>query len=248
MRYTLAPMLLLSAFLATVHAAPIGDPVPLVDEGRFIVGTRIGSESLWEQDAACEAAAGESCGGTWRHGGYAAVGRIVIIDGLAIDAELGWMNDKLRQANFEGAGVSTALGLRGAIPMGTTGWWISGVGRYEAGRGSNETTDAYEESTYRLGTVAGTLAWRDTNISAWGGGQGTWMWEHSVEQRTVSTDTEPLYQILLETGFPISGVFGFEVISEPLGPGWTTDWRLSVGAEGSLGLSQGAHFWVAFRY
>ncbi len=242
--------MMLTVLMATAAAAPTGDPVPLLEEGRFVVGTRIGSESLWEKDTSCEEVSGDSssCGGSWSHGGYVATGRIVIVDGLSVDGELGWMNDQLRQANFSGSGLSYAAGIRGAIPMGTTGWWLSGVGRYEAGVGKSESTDAYEESSYRLGTLTGALAWRDTNISAWGGVQGALLWDHSVSQRTSSTDTEPLYEIALRSGFPASGVLGIEVISDPLGPGWTPDWHLSVGAEGSLGLSQGAHFWAAFRY
>ena len=236
--------------MASAAAAPTGDPVPLLDEGRFIVGARIGAESLWEKDTSCQGVPRDSssCGGSWSHGGYIATGRIVIVDGLSIDGELGWMNDELRQAQFSGAGLSSAVGVRGGIPMGATGWWLSGIGRYESGVGKSNTSDSYGENSYRLGTLTGALAWRDSNISTWGGVQGVLLWDHTVEQRESSPASEPRYQIALRSGFPFSGVLGIELISEPLGPGWTPDWRISVGAEGSLGLSQGAHFWAAFRY
>jgi hypothetical protein len=243
-------MLLLTALLAPAIAAPTGDPVPLVEEGRLIVGARLSSETLWEQDLGCDEidVASQDCDGAWKRGGYVATGRVVIADGLALDGELGWLNDTMRQASFEGAGMVAAIGLRGSIPVGQSGWWLSGVGRLEGGVGKSEGSSGYEESAYRLGTMTGLLAWRDTNISVWGGGQGAWMWDHRVEQRAAVTDADYLYQILLTEGFPASGVLGIEVISDPMGPGWTPDWRLSVGFEGSLGQSQAAHFWAAFRY
>ena len=242
--------MLLSLLMASAFAAPTGDPVPLLDEGRFIIGARLGAESLWEKDTSCQEVPGDSssCGGSWRHGGYSATGHLVIVDGVSIDGELGWMGDELRQAQFSGAGLSSAVGVRGGIPVGATGWWLSGVGRYESGVGKSNTTDGYEENAYRLGTLTGTLAWRDSNISTWGGVQRALLWKHTVEHRVNPAENDPRYQVVLASGFPVSGVLGIEIISEPLGPGWTPDWRISVGAEGSLGLSQGAHFWAAFRY
>lgn len=249
-RYTLSPMLLLSAILAPVHAAPTGDPVPLSNEGFVVAGIRLTSETLWEQDADCEAPELESsnCEGAWKRGGYVATGRLVLADGLALDGEVGWHNDILRQADFSGSGLTYAAGLRGALPLGSSGWWFSGVGRYERGENRKEQTDEYLKSTYQLGTITGMLAWRDDNISTWIGGQGMWMWDHTIERSTARDDTDPLYALRLRAGLPASGVFGLEVISPPLGPGWTRDWRMSIGFEGSLGQSQAAHFWAAVRY
>ena len=236
--------------MASAHAAPTGDPVPLSKEGILVAGVRLTAETLWEQDADCGEPALDSsnCDGAWKRGGYFLTGRLVLADGLALDGEVGRRNDILRQADFSGSGLTYAAGLRGAIPLGGAGWWASGVGRYERGESQSQQSEQYMQSVYQLGTITGMLAWRDDNISAWLGGQGMWMWDHTIERRADPEESESLYSLNLSAGLPGSGVFGMEVISAPLGPGWTRDWRMSIGFEGSLGQAQAAHFWAAVRY
>ena len=244
-------MLTLFSLLTIAVAAPTGDPVPLTDEGRFVLGARLGTETVWERDAGCLEGSEDDeteCDGSWRRGGYIATGRFVLADGLALDGEIGWQNDRLRQANYRGSGLMYALGLRGAVPMGQSGWWVSAVGRFERGLGSDTTPEEYEQSLYRVGSATALVAWRDVNISAWLGGQGAWMWEHNIEQRTSKDAEIAVFQIPLDAAIPVAGVFGLELISDPLGPGWTAPWRLSIGFEGLLGQTVGVHGWVTVRY
>ena len=214
-----------------------------------MAGVRVGSETIWERDADCNEVGTEaSCDGAWRRSGYVASGRLVILDGLALDGEIGWSNDQIRQAGYSGSGLLYAAGLRGAIPMGQYGWWLAAVGRYERGLNKNESSNSYAQSAYQLGTATGLLAWRDENISLWFGGQGAWLWTHDVEQRTSADAQSSTYDVSLQTGYPVSGVIGTELISSPLGPGWTTPWRLAIGFEVSMGQSKGAFGSATVRY
>ncbi len=235
--------------ISSAIAAPVTDPVSRAEDGFVYVAAQTGRESVWERDTSCDAAsADQSCDGLWRRWGYTAHARLTLLDGLAIDGEIGRQNDRLRQANYRGNGLVYAAGLRGALPLSSSGFWLAGVGRFEIGQGTNSTED--DISTYRLGNMSALLSWKDPmgNISTWGGVQGAWRWDHSVEPLGRNEDGSTVLNISMKTVLPVSGVIGGELISDPLGAPWTSSWRLSVGVEALVGQSNGIYGWAAVRY
>lgn len=217
--------------------ATIGDPIPRTGIGRVATGVRIESASQWLHVKDC--APGGSCDGVWRRSGLVGVGRITLVDGLGVDVEVGRLTDRIQQASYRGSGYQWALGARGALPLGSSGWWLSAVGRYSVGLGDNDEVGAdLVENRFSVGTASGLLAWspiQDAGFTFWVGGQGAWRWEHTVTPLGLDEDGVANLEVPMEAGVPVAAVAGLSIVSEPLGAPWQPAWRLGVELDGMVG-------------
>ena len=230
--------MLMLLWSAVSWAGAMGSPVPRVDTGRFVTGVRMGSSSHWLTIPGCEE--GQSCDGVWRHTGVVALGRVAIVNGLGIDAEVGTLSDQISQANYAGTGTQWAVGLRGALPLGrSSGWWLAGNGRFGHGRADNgEQGLSLSRNEYSIGTAGVAMAWSpsyDPGVSFWGGMETAWQWSHTITPLGIGEDGISVLDVQTTVGVPLSGNIGMAVVSEPLGAPWGPSVRLAVEIEGKLG-------------
>ena len=226
-------------WMSTLAAAtPVGDPVPRLAAGRVAVGTALEMSSHWLSVSDCSQGA---CDGIWQRSGLVGVGRLTIVDGLGLDFSVGRLRDKISQANYSGTGVQGAIGVRGAIPLTQTGWWLSVVAQYSAGQADNgDVEGGLSMSGYSIGTSSALLAWSpvaDVSFTCWGGAQGAWQWSQTITPIGLDSDGAPVLEVDVTAGLPVSGVIGLSIVSEPLGAPWQPAWRLGFELEAMLGQS-----------
>lgn len=237
-------------WMSTLAAAtPIGDPVPRVAAGRFAMGTAVAMSSHWLSVRGCSEG---SCDGVWKRSGVVGTGRLTIVDGLGLDVSVGWLGDQISQAHYSGTGVQGSVGLRGAVPMKRSGWWLSGVAHLSAGQADNgELDSSLAMSSYRIGTVNALVAWSpvsDVSFTFWGGAQGALQWAHTITPIGFDSAGQAALEVDVIAGLPVSGVLGLSLVSEPLGAPWQPDWRLGFELEAMLGQSNLTSAQVLVRF
>ena len=230
-------------------AAPVGEPVPRVEAGRVALGVRTGAASQWLTAQGCAEGA---CDSVWRGSTTAGVARLTVVDGLALDAEVGRLSDRVSQASYTGKGLLWAAGARGALPLWMSGWWLCASGRYEAASATNglEGSDL-SASRYAIGSASGVLAWAprgDVGFTTWIGGQGAWHWDQVLTPLGVGSDGEPVLEIVMDPGLPASAVLGLSIVSQPLGAPWSPAWRIGIELDASIGQSNLASGQVLVRF
>lgn len=226
-------------------AAPVGDPVPLPEAGRFRLDVRLGTNTTAETDTRCEESSG--CGATWsRQSGVAGL-HIALIKGLGIYGEYGVGQDQIQAADYRGASQVRAAGVRAAVPV-TRSLWLATNVRVDDGSGRSvlaEEDPDPEINEYRIysGTLLGVWGDAARGAAVWAGAQSSWKWDHHVWPMG-TRKSEVHLDVPLSPDVPASGVVGCGLNSEPMGLPWRTSGRFSVAVEGRAGQEFGVSAWV----
>ena len=217
-------------------AAPVGEPVADPEAARVRLGARFDSWASRVSDDACDGAA--SCDAVWRSQETSFEAQLALLRGLGLFGELGHDAVTVSEAGYSGAGVRTAVGLRGALSLGGP-WWLGVNARVDWSRGqaAAEVGDApaVHQAQRRTASLLGAWGEPGDGVSLWAGGQVAWGWF----ERLYPLGEDEL-EIPLRPAAPLTGVFGAALTSEPLGVPWTRSVRVSVTAEARLGQENGA--------
>ncbi len=237
--------LLALGLVAPASAVPVGDPVPLPEAGRVRLDTRVGTHSVAEKDTRCQGSTG--CSARWRQTSVVGGLHLAVLKGVGVFGEVGLAEDRIRAADYRGRAQTWAAGIRTAVPLGPS-LWLAANARMDRGEGvSLHADEEPDPETAEFRIYSGTLlgVWGDgaEGVSVWAGGQSSWHWEHHVWPLGTSKDGVHL-DVPLSPEWPVSGVVGFGVTSDPVGLPWRTSSRLTVALEGRVGQEVGVTGWI----
>jgi hypothetical protein len=241
--------LLSGPLLLPAAAAPVGLPVPDPSIGRVVLTARGDVENVRSYDMQCVRP--ESCETTWKAGNLGGELDLSLLRGLGVVAEAGHQTGAVAEADYAGEGSAYGLGLRAALPVGRSRWWLAGLGKvgWSKGVGDPAEQGGLERDSLKQGTVSLVGAYGDPGdgLVGWVGGQGAFWWYHNVQPLGESGGTAPLDVWLLPQR-PVSFVTGGSLISESLGAAWGPGVRAVVSAELRIGQGTGLTAWAGVAF
>ena len=125
-------------------AAPVGEPVPHVEQGTLTLRALGDLEETRIMDKDCGGV--EPCTASWSSQVAGAEIQWTPVTGFGLAAELGYQSARVPEANFRGDGLEVALTLRGALPL-TERWWMASQVRWSGSQLSSGSTQSNQESS-----------------------------------------------------------------------------------------------------
>lgn len=225
--------MLLALLSMSALAAPVGDPLPDPDIGRFRLEGLADVENTRTSDADCQTDTGCTANDQTLFAGGEL--QLNLLEGLGVIGAVGRVQGTVDEADFSAAGIGWALGIKGALPLNPV-WAIMAQGRYDHALPSNAGPGGDKGERTSITATLG-LAWGaiDSGFAGYFGAQSAIWWQDSL--RPLGTDG---IQLQLRPSLPASGVAGFSFASTPLGAGWGNDVRIVAHVEGRVGQSTGA--------
>jgi len=239
----LLPLVALAALPA--RAATVGSPVADTHAGRISVEASGGMAESTLRAEDCEDEDG--CVAAWKPSTVGGRLTVSLLPGLGLSGEYAWVQEKVRQARYQGEGARWSVGAHGSLGLGR-GVRLGAAATWEQGATA---------STSAGGVVTAEGSWsvlRASPLLAFapeGGVATLWLgptWRALAGNRIWigATDVESV----LAPDPAWGAVLGAEYRSDPLGPAWRgrTD-RLLAGAEarweGGFGVDArlGLAFW-----
>jgi len=238
--------LLVSAALA----GPLGQPYPDPRVERASLIALASSTSSETQAKGCTAEAG--CDALWEARAWTAQASVAIVRGVGVYGELGHVTETVKAADYEGAGVGWAAGLRLAAPITR----VVGLAADARFGGASTAADPVVGALAGPGdasrrapqlSLMGTLGTPASGGLAWLGAQTSPGWTATLRPLG-SVEGDPLTEVALRPTLPVSVIFGMAGVSEELGLPWRSSAHVSAGAEGWVGQSSGLSVWLGIGF
>lgn len=230
--------------LPAALASPTGPPLPDPDLTRIDLVVRADSDAWPLALADCDA--DSACDAVRRDAARTLAGSVTLARGVAVYGEWGWTQPSVGEAGYSATGTRKAAGLRLGWPVAGM-WGLAGNLRVEAedAAGTNGETEAL-----RAGQLSAMATWGDPlgGLVVWGGAQASVLWRQSLSPLGLNSDGEPLVSLTLSPARPASAVFGAALWSDSLGAPWRRGARITLGAEGWLGQSNGGSAWIGLGF
>ncbi len=228
---------------AGASAAMIGNPVARPSAGRVALGAAADAQEIVLRAHDC---GGDACEAVWRPVQLGLRGELALARGLGLQGGGSWQRESISEAGYSGSGTMAWGGVEAALPVGGD-LWLAAVAQLQWGlsRGLDSQGEVQASNALSAAQAAALAAWApgDDSFALYGGAAF-----HPYRSQVTVLEAHEL-ELGLAPAFPVAGVLGVELRSDPVGVPWaSSSSRVVFGVEARVEKGLGGHLWLGAAF